>query len=335
MEDTSVESPFGEFGEEALDSVSPRAGCGREVEGEAAMTIKPGPNLGVLMGGVVVENNVDGPVRRNLGVDRVQEANELLVSVALHITTDDRPIEHVQSGEERRGSVALVIVGHGAQAALLHGQPWLGAVKCLDLAFLINGQDDGVGRWIDVEPDDITQFVDEVGVIRELELPITVRLQAMGTPDAPNRAFADPDRRGHHCRRPMGRFDWRIGQRQSDHPLGHLGAQGRNARRPRLVAEKAIHALFHKPLLPAPDTGLGLAGPTHNCRCADTVGAQQNDCRPPHMFLGGIAIPDLPFETKPVRATHCEGYSAAHAPDSHMRSSTGIPKWTLMSGGNH
>jgi hypothetical protein len=121
IEDTPVEAPFGEFGEEALDGVGPRTRCGCEVESEAAMTIKPGPNLGVLMGGIIVEDDVNITVYRDLGVNRVQEANELLVSVVLHVASDDRPIEYVQSGEERRGSVALVIVGHSAQAALLHG----------------------------------------------------------------------------------------------------------------------------------------------------------------------------------------------------------------------
>ena len=59
MEHAVFEPAPGEFGEEALDSVGPRTGCGREVEGEAAMAIKPGPNLGVLMGGVVVEDDMD------------------------------------------------------------------------------------------------------------------------------------------------------------------------------------------------------------------------------------------------------------------------------------
>jgi len=54
MEDTTLEPPLGEFSEEALDSVEPRAGGGGEVEGEALVTIKPGPDLGMLMGGVVV-----------------------------------------------------------------------------------------------------------------------------------------------------------------------------------------------------------------------------------------------------------------------------------------
>jgi len=55
-------------------------------------------------------------------------------------------------------------VGHGSGAALLQRQAGLGAVQRLDLAFLVDGKDDGVRRRIDIEPDDIAQFVDEIGV---------------------------------------------------------------------------------------------------------------------------------------------------------------------------
>lgn len=43
-------------------------------------------------------------------------------------------------------SVALVVVGHGAETPLLHWQARLAAVERLGLAFLIDGQDDGVSR---------------------------------------------------------------------------------------------------------------------------------------------------------------------------------------------
>ena len=179
IEDTPLEAPFCEFGEEAFDGVEPRAGCWREVENKPLVAIEPAPDLWMLMGGVVVEDDVDGLVRRDLSVDHVQEPDELLVPVALHIASDNCPVEDVQGGEERRGSVALVVVGHSAQTPLLHGQARLGAVERLDLAFLVYGQDDGVGGRIDVKPNDIAQFADEVRVVRELELPIAVRLQAM------------------------------------------------------------------------------------------------------------------------------------------------------------
>lgn len=35
------------------------------------------------------------------------------------------------------------------------------AIKRLNLALFFDRQDDGVCGWIDIEPDDVTQFVDE------------------------------------------------------------------------------------------------------------------------------------------------------------------------------
>ena len=155
----------------------------------------------------------------------------------------------------------------------------------------------------------------------------------MGTPDAPDRAFTDTGFGGHHRRGPVGRLDGRVVQRQRHHPLGHLGTQGRNPRRARLVTQKPVDAFLHEPLLPAPDAGLRLARPAHDLRRADAVRAQQNNGRPPHMLLGGIAVPHHAFETDAILGTDCDGYSTAHAPDSHTQPTTGIPKRTLPLGG--
>ena len=140
-----------ELGEEALDGIEPGARGRREVEDEARVPVEPGADLGMLVGGVVVEDDVDDLSGRNLGLDGVQEADELLMTVALHVAADDGAVEHVERGEQGRGAMALVVVGHGAGAALLHGQARLGAVERLDLAFLVDRQDDGVGRRIDIK----------------------------------------------------------------------------------------------------------------------------------------------------------------------------------------
>lgn len=211
----------------------------------------------------------------------------------------------------------------------------MGAVERLDLAILVNGPDDGVGGRIDVKPNEIAQFADKIRVVRELELPLAVRLQAMGTPDAPDRAFTDAGRRGNHRGRPMGRLDGRVRQRQHHHAFGHFGPQGWDARRARFVTEKAIDAFLHEPLLPAPDAGLRCARPAHDLVRSDAVRAQKNDCRLPHMLLGGIALPDHSFKTKAVGRADCDGNSAAHTPDSQMRPALGIPKRTLPLGGDH
>ena len=47
----------------------------------------------MLVGGVVVEDDVDHLAGRHVGLDRVQEAHELLVAVALHVAADDGPVE--------------------------------------------------------------------------------------------------------------------------------------------------------------------------------------------------------------------------------------------------
>jgi hypothetical protein len=63
-----------------------------------------------------------------------------------------RANSHIQRREQGGGAVALVIVRHGAAAALLQRQAGLGAVERLDLALLIQRQH-GVGGRIDVKTD--------------------------------------------------------------------------------------------------------------------------------------------------------------------------------------
>ena len=130
-------------------------------------------------------------VGRKLGVHGIEEAYELLMAVARHVAADDGAVEHVERGKERGGSVALVVVGHGAKTSFLHRQAGLGAIERLNLALLVDREHDGVRRWIDIEADDVAQLVDELRVVGELEPSPAVRLQPMRLPDAPNRAGAD------------------------------------------------------------------------------------------------------------------------------------------------
>ena len=91
------------------------------------------------------------------------------MAMPLHVATDHRAVEHVERDEQRRRAVSLVVVRHGAGAALLQRQSGLRAVERLNLALFVDGQDDGVGRRVDVEPDDVAQFVDERGSLESLK----------------------------------------------------------------------------------------------------------------------------------------------------------------------
>ena len=64
----------------------------------------------------------------------------------------------------------LVIVGHGAGAAFLHGQSRLGAIQRLDLALLVDRQDHGMGRRVDVSPTMSRTFAANCGSLESLKV---------------------------------------------------------------------------------------------------------------------------------------------------------------------
>ena len=72
----------------------------------------------MFVGGVIIDDGVDRFVGRDFGLDGVEEADELLMAVALHVAPDHGSVEHVQRGEQSRRAVALVVMRHGAGAAL-------------------------------------------------------------------------------------------------------------------------------------------------------------------------------------------------------------------------
>jgi len=106
------------------------------VEGPAGMPCQPLAHLRMLVGSVVVDDGVDRLLDRYLRLDGIEEADELLVPVALHVAADDGTVEDVESSEQRGRTVAFVVVGHRSSTARLHRQTGLGAVERLDLAHM-------------------------------------------------------------------------------------------------------------------------------------------------------------------------------------------------------
>ena len=138
---------------------------GGEVEDPAGMARQPFVHVGVFVGGVVVEDHVDHLAGRNGPLDGVEEAEELLVPVARHALADHRAVEDVERGEQGGGAMALVVVGHGAEAAGVHRQARLGAVERLDLRFFVHREDHRMGRRIDVEADHVLDLVRERRIV--------------------------------------------------------------------------------------------------------------------------------------------------------------------------
>jgi hypothetical protein len=149
-----------------------------------------------------------------------------------------------------------------------------------------------VGRRIDIEADDVAQFIDELRIVGELELAPAVGLQPVRLPDTTHRTRADAGRGRHHVGGPVRRLARRVLQRQRHHTLSHFRPERRNARGSRLVAQQSFEAFRCEALLPTPYAGLGFAGLPHDLDGAHTVAAQQNDLGAPNMLLRRIANPD-------------------------------------------
>ena len=128
------------------------------MEHKARMPAEPSPRLGMFVRAVIVEDHVNDLADRDLGLDGIQESDELLVPVTLHAASDHLAIEHVERGEQCGGAVPLVIMGHRPAAPRLDRQAWLGPVKRLYLALFIDAEHHRVRRRVDIQPDDVTQL---------------------------------------------------------------------------------------------------------------------------------------------------------------------------------
>jgi hypothetical protein len=320
----ALQAPPGEGGEEGLDRIDPRAGGRREVEGPARMPDEPGADLGMLVGGVVVEDGVDQFAGRHGALDGIEEADELLMPVPRHALADDAAVEHVQRREQGRRAVSDVVVGHGAGPALLDRQPRLRPIERLDLRFLVDREHQAVRRRIEIEADHVAQLGGERRIGGQLEAPHPVRLEAMRRPDPLHRAQRYAAGRRHRPAGPMGRLAGRIAKRQRDDTLNQLRRQGRQSGLAGPVAHQAGRAFAHEPLLPAPDAGLGHLGPAHDLRRAAARSGRQDDTRPPDVLLRAVAICHDPLQPVAVRSAHLDTDSFAHASACHAFHHKGI-----------
>src|SRR6516162_3948179 len=155
------------------------------------MLRKPFADLGMPVRGIVVDDRVDRLSLGNVRVDLIEEADEFLMPMALHVAADNGAVENIERGEQRGRAVALVIVRHRSGATWLHRQSRLGAIESLDLALLVDREDDGVGGRVDIETDHIPELVGELRIVRQLECPDTMRRELVGLEDALHRPQAD------------------------------------------------------------------------------------------------------------------------------------------------
>lgn len=70
------------------------------MEGPTRMLGQPGTDFGLLLGRIIVQDDVDGLIGGHFGFDGVQEADELLMPVPLHVAADHGAIQDIESSEQ-------------------------------------------------------------------------------------------------------------------------------------------------------------------------------------------------------------------------------------------
>ena len=108
---------------------------------------QPAPHFLVLVGGVVINHQMDVQFRRHIGLDVFEELQKFLMTVARLTPGQYLSRGKIQGGEQSGGAVADIVMSHPLHIAQPHGQHRLGAVQGLNLALLIDAQDQGlIGR---------------------------------------------------------------------------------------------------------------------------------------------------------------------------------------------
>lgn len=158
---------------------------------------EPRFDLGCLVGCVVIHNDMDIEPFRDLSIDLFEELQELDCPVTLVAFADDKPRGDIECGKQRGRTMPHIAVRATFRYARHHRQDRLLAIKCLDLAFLIDAEDKGSVRRGQVKADDIAYLVDEQRIARQLECLATVWLQAERRPHSADRGVGKASFRSH------------------------------------------------------------------------------------------------------------------------------------------
>ena len=175
--------------------------------------------------------------RGTLRLNQIEKLAELRRPMPLMKLRDHLAGLRVERGEQGRRAVPFVVVGPAFHLARLHRQQRLRAVERLDLRLLIDAEHGRMRGRIQIEADDIADFLDEQRIVRQLERLAPMRLQPERVPNAADRHVTQADRFRHVARTPVRRPARRRFQRANDHLLDLLVGNRPLRAGPRLVIQ--------------------------------------------------------------------------------------------------
>ena len=142
--------------------------------------------------------------------------------------------------------------GCAAQLARVQGQQRLAAIQRLDLRLLIDAQDKGFVWRTQIEPDNVSDFLNEQRIGRQLERLRAMRLQPEGSPNPTDGALAQAGSRRHRPTTPMRGIQRSCLQGPGHHVLDvRIGNPPRRAGSG--LVQQAIQPLLQETLPPLAD----------------------------------------------------------------------------------
>ena len=106
----AAQSFVGHLAKPSLDHIEPRTRRRGKMQMEAWVAFQPGSYTRMLMGSVVVDDQMQLQIGGHFGINAFQKANEFLVSVTGHAIADHSSVEHIESSKERSRTVSFIVV---------------------------------------------------------------------------------------------------------------------------------------------------------------------------------------------------------------------------------
>jgi len=280
-------------------------------------------DLRCLVGAVVIEDEMDVEVGRNIALDGVEEMQKLLGPVPTVHFSDHSSGLAFKRRKQRRRAVANVVVRATLDLPRTHWKQWLAAIQRLDLRLLIRRQDQRAIRRVEVQPDDISHFLDEQRIFRDLEGFAAMRFQRERTPHPTDRALAQsrPGRQG-SCA-PVRCIVRHRFQRQGDHALDLL-VVNRPRRARTWFIEQAVEALGDVPRSPFANGLPRQPQARRDMRVRFTIGARENDARTRSQRIRTRLSTHPPLEDLAIRVRHSQGDERAASWHANSREEIAI-----------
>ena len=133
------------------------------MERDVLVFVQPLLHIWSCVGGQVVQYDVNGFSGMRL-YSSLQEVKKVLPVPGLLALAEDFPGVHVERGEQIGGAVPHVVVRLLRRFAKFEGQRRLGSVQRLDLRLLVDAEHDGATRRVQVQADNVGDFLGERGI---------------------------------------------------------------------------------------------------------------------------------------------------------------------------